>query len=683
MEAEVRTFSRGLRHTSRLRTEGKRKKKLMGKKLLFALLSVTLAAAALGSQNPAPLPTVSTATNVPDTEEPATGPEALTAGDLDAWLDGFMMTTLDQGKIAGAEVVVVKDGQVLLKRGYGYADVEAKTPMDPDRNQVRIGSVSKLFAWTAVMQQVEAGKIDLDADVNRYLDFKLSPPGDRPVTMIDLMTHRGGFEEGLKDVLATDPARLKTTERYLKENMRPFLFAPGEVPAYSNYGTALAGYIVERVSGEPYETYVERHILKPLRMNDTTLRQPLPARFSKTAAKGYHTSKTAPSPFELVGTAPAGHVSATGADMANFMLAYLQDGRFGDAQILEPETVRLMRESMLETPKGFDSMAYGFFRGERNGRLVMSHGGDTVVFHSDLNLLPAEGVGIFVSFNSAGENGAVYGARDRLLELFLDRYFPAPVAVTPPAIEGAAEDAHAIAGNYDTSRRVETGLISLFYLLQQDQVVANEDGTISVSSLADKRFREVSPDLWQEVGGTRQLLVTEAGGRRAIIDSHNPVSILQAAPASRNGTLFQFVAGFSLLVLLCTAIVWPIAAWVQRTRQLPPVATGRAALLRRLTRIAVVVNLVYLVGWCLLLAPMLSSEYSFYNDSINGYIRILQVGAIVPLLGPILGVWSAWLTFKATDGWAVRLRSVIVALALVGFLWTAWMAGFIGWSLNY
>ena len=660
------------------------RRRLVGKNTLFVMLSVLFAAAAPGSsQNLAPPPIVSSATGIRDTEEPTSGPEALTSADLDAWLDGFMMTTLDQGKIAGAQVVVVKGGHVLLKRGYGFADVAAKTPMDPDRNQVRIGSVSKLFAWTAVMQQVEAGKIDLDVDVNRYLDFEISPPGERPVTMNDLLTHRGGFEEGLKDVLATDPERLKTNERYLKENMRPFMFSPGEVPAYSNYGNALAGYIVERVSGEPYETYIERHILKPLRMNATTARQPLPPAFSKTAAKGYRTSETAPSPFELVGTAPAGQISATGADMGNFMLAYLQDGRFGDAQILKRETVRQMRRPLLETPEGFDSMAYGFFRGERNDRLVLGHGGDTVVFHSDLNLLPKEGVGIFVSFNSRGENDSVYGARERLLELFLDRYFPAPAPATPPAIEGAAADARAIEGYYETSRRVETGFISLFYLLQQDQVVANEDGTISVSSLGDKRFREISPNLWRETGGTRQLLVTEAGGRRAIIDSHNPASLLQAAPVSRNGALFQLVAGLSLLVLLCTAIVWPIAVWVQRTRQLPPVASGRAALLRRLTRIAVVSNLVYLIGWYGLLAPILSSDVGFYNESLDGFIRSLQVAGIVPLLAATLGVWNAWLGFRTKQGWGANVRSVIVALALIGFLWTAWMAGFLSWSINY
>ncbi|WP_206366544.1 serine hydrolase domain-containing protein [Sphingomonas gei] len=646
--------------------------------MLLALLGIlSLAAAAVAQQDPDPAPMAVTA------PPHAPAQHALTATDLGAWLDGFMATTLEQGKIAGAQVVVVDDGEVLFKRGYGYADVAAKIPMDPDRHQMRIGSTSKLFAWTAVMQLVEAGKIDLDADVNRYLDFRISAPGDRPVTMTDLMTHRGGFEEGLKDVMATDPKLLKTNERYLKENMRPFMFAPGEVPAYSNYGTALAGYIVQRVSGEPYEAYVERHILAPLAMRSTTARQPLPPAFATTAAKGYRTSETPPSPFELVGTAPAGQISATGADMANFMLAHLQDGRFGDARILRPETARLMHRPSLKAPTGFDTLAHGFFRGERNGRIVLGHGGDTVVFHSDLNLLPEEGVGIFVSFNSRGENDSVYGARERLFQHFLDRYFAVSVPVTPPAIATAAEDARAIAGSYESSRRVETGFISLFYLLQQDQIVANEDGTITASWVSNERFRETAPGLWREVGGARQLRATRAGGRPAIGDSRNPVAILQMAPTGRSGAVFQLVAGLSLLVLLCAAITWPIAAWVGYSRRLGPLATGRAALVRRLTRIAVVANLVYLLAWYSVLAPILRTDVGYYNGGLDSLIRFLQVAAIVPLLGAILGLLNTWLAFRAKLNWAARARSFIVALALIGFLWVAWMAGFIGWSLNY
>ena len=387
---------------------------------------------------PTPPPAASApASPMAPVETPPAQPQ-LTAADVSAWLDGYFPGVLKQGKIAGAEVVIVKDGQIIAKKGYGYADVGAKKPMDPDRTLVRIGSTSKLFTWTAVMQLVEQGKLDLNADVNRYLDFKITPPSGRAITMNDLMTHRGGFEEGLKDVLATDPKLLKTNEAYLKENQRPILFPAGTVPAYSNYGTSLAGYIVERVSGQKYDDYIEQHILAPLGMRHTSARLPLPTALVPDMSKGYMRSDQAPRPFELITTAPAGSVSATGADMANFMIAQLQGGRFGDAQILRPETAALMQRPEGAQRPGFDAMAHGYFWGRRNGQLVIGHGGDTVVFHTDMNLLPERNVGFFVSFNSRGENDSVYGARDRLFDLFMDRYFPAPTPKDPPAIATAS-----------------------------------------------------------------------------------------------------------------------------------------------------------------------------------------------------------------------------------------------------
>ncbi len=196
------------------------------------------------------------------TPQPPTPPEdvakagaathTLDAADLSAWLDGRVPYALKTGQIAGLTLVVVKDGKVLLQRGYGFADVKAKVRMDPVTSLVRVGSTAKVFTWTAVMQLVEQGKIDLDRNVNDYLDFKISERFGKPITMRDLMNHRAGFEEGLKDLLTYDPVNTPTTERYLKDHPRPMLFAPGRVPGYSNYGVALAGYIVQRVSGEPF-----------------------------------------------------------------------------------------------------------------------------------------------------------------------------------------------------------------------------------------------------------------------------------------------------------------------------------------------------------------------------------------------------------------------------------------------
>jgi CubicO group peptidase (beta-lactamase class C family) len=657
----------------------------MIRKTLAALaMGLLLSAPAVTQEVPPAIPgppPAETGTTAPTV--PQSGTSALTAADLGSWLDGYMAGTLKQGKIAGAQVVVVKDGQVLFKKGYGYADVASKTRMDVDRHLMRIGSTSKLLTWTAVMQQVEAGKIDLHADVNRYLDFRIAPPGSRPVTMIDLMNHRAGFEEGLKDLLASDPKLSKSTERYLKENSRPFLAPPGQVPAYSNYGVALAGYIVQRVSGEPFEAYVQRHILAPLGMSRTTFVQPLPPALAGAMAKGYRTSDVPPDKFELVVTAPAGSVSATGADVGRFMLAQLQQGRLGAAQIMRPDTMRLMHSPSEQLRSGFDTMAHGFFLTPRNGTPVIGHGGDTIVFHTDLNMLPEKGVGIFVSYNSRGKDDAVYGAREQLFDTFMDRYFPAPAPKTPAAIASAASDAAQLAGHYETSRRVETGFISLFYLIQQETVAANADGTISLGSIEGKTFREIAPNLWREVDGARELYVSTVGGRRAILDSRNPVGVLQAVPLMRNAVLFQLVAGLSLLVLLATAILWPVGAWIRRTRRLAPIATGQLALARRFTRIGALADLVYLAAWYTVLSPILSNTLDVYNAELDGRVRVLQVLAIVPLAAAAVGLWNAWLSFRYPIGWGARIRSVVVAVALLGFLWVAWMGGLIGWSVNY
>ncbi|WP_419815619.1 serine hydrolase domain-containing protein [Glacieibacterium sp.] len=658
---------------------------------LAAALACVLIALPGAAEKPAPgtpaaakvLPSPALPADTAAAASPVSGPPALTASDVGAWLDGYFPGTLQQGKIAGAQVVIVKDGKILFKKGYGYADVAAKTPMDPDRTLMRIGSTSKLLTWTAVMQQVEAGKIDLGADVNKYLDFKIVTKTARPVTMDDLMTHRGGFEEGLKNVLDTDPKRFKSTERFLKENGRPAMFPVGAMPAYSNYGAALAGYIVERVSGEPFESYIERHILTPLQMQHTTFVQPLPAALVPLMSKGYRQDDQPPVPYELVATAPAGSVAATGADMANFMIANLQDGRFGEGQILKPETSRLMHTPEVAPRPGFDTLAHGFFYGPRNGHLVLGHGGDTIVFHTDMNLVPDQNLGIFVSFNSRGERDAVYGARSRLFDLFMDRYFPVPPVKDAPLVAGAAAHAAALAGRYESSRRVEHGFISLFYLIQQEKVIDNGDGSISLASIEGKRFREIAPNLWREAGGVRELLVTGTGSDRQILDSTNPVGVLQPVSFARNADLNLWIGGLSVLLVLLTVLFWPVAAWLRRTRPAAPSVTGRAVTTRRLTRIAALADLVYLGGWYAIVAPILSNTLDAYNDGMDGVIRLMQIAAIVPIVAAIIGIWNAVTIARFGNGWGVKARAVIVAMALAGIVWIAAQGGLMSLDLNY
>jgi len=239
----------------------------------------------------------------------------MTTADVSAFLDGIMPQQLAREDIGGAVVLVVKDGKILFAKGYGYADIDKKTPVTPDGTLFRIASISKLFTWTAVMQLVEQGKLDLDRDVNDYLDFKIPPTYAKPITLRNIMTHTAGFAETFKDKAPPSPSELKPLGDYLKTHVPKRIFPPGVTPAYSNYGASLAGYIVQRVSGQPFDDYIEQHIMLPLGMQHTTFRQPLPETLKPMMSSGYTVASAPAEPFQLAQDAPAGSASITAMDI--------------------------------------------------------------------------------------------------------------------------------------------------------------------------------------------------------------------------------------------------------------------------------------------------------------------------------------------------------------------------------
>jgi CubicO group peptidase (beta-lactamase class C family) len=611
----------------------------------------------------------------------------LTAADVEAWLNGLLTYGLKAGDIAGAEVAVVKDGKVLFQSWYGFADVEHRVPMDPERVMMRIGSTSKLFTWTAVMQLVGQGKLDLNRNVDDYLDFKVSPPKGNPITLLDLMNHRAGFEEGLKDILSMDPRGLQSTETYLKRHPRPLLFQPGTVPAYSNYGAALAGYIVQRVSGEPFDRYIEDHIFLPLGMHHSTFDEPLPARFKGMVSQGYRTASTPAQPFELVVTRPAGSVTSTAADMARFMIAHLQQGRLGTYDMLSSQTAQLMHSPSETALPGFATMAHGFFHEIRNGRVVIGHGGDTIFFHADLELLPEEGVGIFCSFNSRGGENAVYGLRQALIDQFLNRYFPQTAAPPEPAtLASAAADAGKIAGRYESSRRVQHGFLSVFYLLQQTVIGANPDGTIVAPKAfepGDAQLREVGPGIWREIDGSRELALRNVEGVKTVIDSEDPTSVLQAVPGYRAGPLNLTVLVGSLITLVVTIILWPAAYMVRRHYQRPLVYSPEGRRVRRFLRIAAAFDVLWLVCWSFVLLPVLSVQLDVYSTRLDPVIRTLQIAGVIAVALAAAGIWSLWRLFRVETSWPRRVGNGLIAAALLGLVWIGCVGGLISFNLNY
>jgi CubicO group peptidase (beta-lactamase class C family) len=605
--------------------------------------------------------------------------------DLAAWLDGYVPYALKSGDIAGAVVVVVKDGNILLEKGYGYADVARNIPMDPERTMIRAGSTSKLFTWTAVMQLVEQHKLDLDRDVNEYLDFKIPSKSGRIITLRDLMNHRAGFEEGLKDVLATDPHASQSTEEYLKSHPRPLLFEPGEVPAYSNYGAALAGYIVQRVSGEPFESYIDRHILSPLGMQHTTFEQPLPEHLRSAMSQGYVTASSEPRPFEIVVTAPAGAAATTAADMARFMIAQLQLGQFDNRRILNTDTARFMQSPSETGLPGFSAMAHGFFHDLHNGRVVIGHGGDTVLFHTEFDLLPQEGVGIFYNFNSRGKNDAVYGARAQLLDGFMNRYFPATASPAPATLPSAPHDAQEIAGLYENSRRVEHGFLSFFYLLQQSTITANNDGTIIAPAEPgdDKTYREIGPQLWRATNGTRELALRYVANEKTVIDSADPTSVLQAVPFVRSRPLNLTILLASVAILFWSLVLWLVSPILRRGEPAQSAAAPGVRRLRLYMRCAALGDIVYLGAWTMLLLPILSYQLQVYSHSLDPVVLALECAGIVVVASAGVGIWSTWRLFRGGAPVLSCIWGVLVSAALLGVVWIGAMGGLMSINLNY
>ena len=235
----------------------------------------------------------------------------LTSSDLESFLDGIMPLLLQRENIAGATISVVKDGKLIFAKGYGFSDVDKRTPVTADATLFRPGSISKLFTWTSVMQLAEQGKLDLDKDVNEYLDFKIPPRDGKPITLKNIMTHSAGFEEVGRDLFVADAQQMYNVDKFLKQHVPARIFPPGVVPAYSNYATTVAGYIVQRVSGKPFDQYAQDNIFTPLDMQRTTFVQPLPDNLKPLMSNGYKKASEKAQPFEFVEAYPAGSVSTT------------------------------------------------------------------------------------------------------------------------------------------------------------------------------------------------------------------------------------------------------------------------------------------------------------------------------------------------------------------------------------
>ncbi len=642
----------------------------------FSTLSIAQSSAKPGNAVPKSQP-AATAAPSPLAAHP------LTADDIGAFFDGMIPLEIKRDDIAGAVVCVVKDGRVLFARGYGYADVKSKKPVSADDTLFRPGSISKLFTWTAVMQLVEQGKINLDADVNNYLDFKIPPLDGKPITMRDLMTHTPGFEETVKDLIQTGPNARADLPAYIKAHLPARIFAPGTMPAYSNYGAGLAGYIVQRVSGVPFDQYIEDNIFKPLGMTRSTFRQPLPDSLKGLMSSGYLRASDGAKPFEIVNPAPAGALSISATDIAHFMIAQLSGGQYDGARILQSQTVELMHSRQFGLDPSMNGMALGFYEESRNGHRIIGHGGDTVYFHSDLHLVPDQNLGFFISYNSVGRTSP---PRSAVWNQFLDRYLPyqEPVRNAPAT---AVADAQSVAGSYMTTRRFETSIMRLASL-QTMSVDAQPDGTLVVDGFKGldgkpRHWREIGHLEYQDVDGQARIAFKSQPGSGELMMVDFPAVAFQRVPWYHAKTFLLIVLVFVIAVLTLALILWPVSALVRRHYRRPLELIGAVRRTRLVVRLVALLQLAVLVAWLVFFA-LSGDRMSLLSSRSDGLIHTIQVFAVLGVLSTLFALMhfvSVW-TSSQLRVWMKLLESAVV-LACIGYVWIAVTWNMLQFHLHY
>ncbi|MEQ9452678.1 MAG: serine hydrolase domain-containing protein [Pseudomonadales bacterium] len=600
---------------------------------------------------------------------------ASTPRDFESYLDGLVAAQFNDYQLAGMTLVLIHNGTTRLIKGYGLADLERGEAVDPHRHLFRPGSVSKLFTWTAVMQLVEQGRLDLDTDVSQYVDqFEIPNAFDTPLTLKHILTHAPGLEDGAAGYLfADDPAELVPLADSLAAHIPTQVRAPGTDAAYSNWATALAGLIVANVAGKPFEQYVEDHILSPLGMGQATFDEPLPAHLRDDMATGYIVDQGLLKPlgFEYIKNfGPAGALSASSSAMAEFMHAHLNQGSYNGAQILRPETVEQMHSRLFSHDERVSAMAHGFYETWRNGQRFIGHGGDTIAFHSEMLLDPTRGFGLFLSFNAP--DGAQ--ARSAIINGIVDFFYPTtPPVWTFPPLDGSATRVAEVSGSYRINRRSYTQLEGIVALLGDFSIVPASANSIHLP-VPDMggTFVEVEPYVFQKPGSEARLVFTQ--------DDSGEISraLIASVPVMVADRVGFFAAASNHFLVIGLALLASLFVVINSVRNRKLKLSGAARHGRWWTTLAATMNLVFVVVWGVVLAGIDMNQVIFdFPPAGTGFALLFPLLSLlftVMCVVYLVPVWRA----EQCGTWA-RVRYSYVTLVFVLFMAVLNYWNLIGW----
>lgn len=583
-----------------------------------------------------------------------------------SFLEAEIPEILDEFEIPGAIVSVVGGGGVRISAGFGLADV-ADDRRATAESIFNVGSVSKLILWTAVMQLVEQGRIDLDADVNDYLTtFRVPDTHEEPITMANLLTHTAGFEDRWTGVQARTAADLVPLGDFLEDAIPDRVWRPGEVTAYSNYGAALAGYIVEQVSGESFADYVEQRVFEPLGMTNSTFRQPVPTSSAPQLARSYVRDGAGFDAMDhpLYQVAPAGALSTTASDMGRFMAAHLGGGQLEERRILTEATTTDMHEQHFTNDERLPGMTWGFAEAELNGRRVIRHVGEAPAFKALVALVPDAHLGVFAAFN--GDNGG--RANDALLARFLDRFAPGEPK-SSDAVDGTGSD---VTGAYAPTRRNVSNYEKLGLLTSIVTVDDRGDGRLTLDmhgtlDLDAVELQRTGPDVYQQVDGQEVGTVvfrpSGVDGEMTMMLGNLPMrAYTQAGWSDR--PMINVIALVIALLVFSTFLVVQTPRAVRRLRRSSGIAEPVVGVdLERNTHwIAVAIAVAYIAGTILIGLAVPGIVYGKPATLTMGSL-LITVAAALTAVGLVLAV-ILWARHVGTRWWRT-LYTLVIAVGIV------------------
>jgi CubicO group peptidase (beta-lactamase class C family) len=609
--------------------------------------------------------------------------------ELETFLDGLMATELEESHIPGAAVAVVLDGEVLLAKGYGYADLEKGIPVDPELTVFRIGSSGKVFTWTAVMQLVEQGKLDLTADINTYLDFRIPDSYPQPITFEHLLTHTAGFEESWFETFTLDPDDVLPAGEWLATHIPARVRPPGDSAAYSNYGAELAGYIVARVSGQPYDEYVKAQILDPLGMVHSSATGRMPADSRAHASVGYFyvdgAFEAVPSEADYSGQlamVPAGGHASSITDMARFLIAHLQDGRYsdgaaGEVRILKEGTAPQMHSTLYAPDPRLLGTAYGLFDFTDNGQRTLGHNGATLGFRSLLLLIPEQNLGVFVAYNSETAGG-LESQHLGFQRAFFDHYYPASAVepIQPPA--DFAERAGRFEGSYQLTQMSYTTLEKFmeFFGGAVMRVSNPGDGTLLLTTpWGEWRFVEVEPLYFRQVDADFSIAFREDGQGRIthLFTDLAPMYTFEKLAWYETSAFNMALIAACLLIFLSMLATASIGAIRSRLRGEPKPEPAGARAARRILLGISALNVLFVGGALLWNNPKPMFGVSTPFQIVLG-LGVLSAAMTIGVLAYTVLAWknSYWSS-------AGRAYYTLVTVAAVAFVWFLNYWNLLGW----